>query len=370
MPRAKFLHTADLHLCRPFGFLPPLLAEERRRDQRKTLTRIVDIAIEREVNIALFSGDMFDSADPDPTDLEAITKEFTRLAESGTKLFVIPGNHDYVSTGSFWHHLNIDGLHNFLDTEWHSVVLSDLNISISGIAFNRTKSERRAFEGLEVPTEMPGIVMVHASYEQFDGQLERYHPFSAGELSTCRASYVALGHYHRYNVFTEAATTACYPGTPEGLGFDAVETEDRQIVIGEIDDNGVVQIEPVKVNRRIMRSAEIDCTSFDSRTSLFDAVRRFCDPNAFLQLKLAGTPNTDTNESLNEIPERFRDSCSYLMVDSSDVLLPTDLEADDRTIRGRFSRHLLDQINDSTDPERRRLLQRALELGIAAFTER
>lgn len=370
MPRAKFLHTADLHLSRPFGFLPPQLAEERRRDQRRTLGRIIDLALEERVDLLLVSGDLFDSADPDPTDLEAVTKEFSRFAEAGAKIFAIPGNHDFVSAGSFWHHLHIDGLHIFADTEWKSVVLKDLEISVSGIAFHRSKSERRALDSLAVPEGIPGIVLSHASFEQFEGQMDKYHPFSARDIATSGASYIALGHYHRYGALSESGTTACYPGTPEGLGFDNVETEDRQVVLGTIHDDGRAEIEPIKINRRTMRDAQLDCTSFDSRTSLFDAVRRLCDQNALLRLRLSGTPNAELTEALDEIPERFRESCLYLTIESADLQAHADFNIDDRTIRGRFCKHLLSQLEGTTDDEQRRLLRRALELGLAAFSER
>ena len=369
MTRARFLHTADLHLGRPFGFLPPQLSEERRRDQRAALTKIADLALERGLDMVLIAGDLFDSPDPDPTDLEAVTKEFSRLTEAGKRVFAVPGNHDLASPNSFWHRMSAEGLHVFLEPEWSSVTLDDLGVAVSGIAFDRAKSERRAFESFEVPREMPAIVLVHASYEVFEGQLERYHPFSASEIGGTQASYVALGHYHRFNSIPADGVAACYPGTPEGITFDTPETEDRFVVVGEIGDDGKAEIEPVKVNRRTMRTAEIDCTSFESQASLFDAVRKLCEPSALVELKLAGSPTSDVAAVLEELPSRFKESCLHLSVDTSGLSLAADLSADDRTIRGRFCEYMRRQIEDSTDPERRRLLRRALELGLAAFSE-
>lgn len=369
MARAKFLHTADLHLSRPFGFLPPRLAEERRRDQRAALTRIADAVLERDVDLLLVAGDLFDTDDPDSTDLEAVTKEFSRVADAGKRIFAIPGNHDYASTNSFWHRLGTERIHVFLEPEWESVVLDDLGIAVSGIAFHRTKSDRRAFEGLKTPADVPALVLVHASYEVFEGQLERYHPFSVGELSGVGACYVALGHYHRFNPIRAGSVTACYPGTPEGISGDAAETEDRVFVVGEIGDDGSIAFEPVKVNRRTMRSVELDCTSFESQTSLFDAVRKLCKPDVLLELRVAGTPTGEVAAVLEGLPDRFKESCVHLSLDASNLSLPADIPADDRTIRGRFCTRLLQQINDCADIERQRLLRRALELGLAAFSE-
>lgn len=369
MSRARFLHTADLHLSRPFGFLPPQLAEERRRDQRAVLTKIIDLAIERDVDFLLVAGDLFDAPDPDPTDLEAVIREFSRLADSGKRMFAIPGNHDYATPNSFWRRLDIPGLHVFIEPDWNFQVLEDLGVSISGIAFDRMKSERRAFEGFEPPSDIPSIVLTHASYEAFEGQVERYHPFSGSDLPATKATYVALGHYHRFNPMRVGGVTACYPGTPEGISFDTPETEDRFIIAGEIGDDGGIAFETIKVNKRTVRSAVIDCTSFESQTSLFDAVRKLCQPNVLTQIKFTGAPTPDVASILDDVADRFKDSCLYLAVSIADISLPADLPVDDRTIRGRFCKHLLSQIETSADAERKRLLRRALELGIAAFSE-
>lgn len=367
---ARFLHTADLHLSRPFGFLPPQLAEERRRDQRIAVTKIADLALERDVDLVLVAGDLFDNPDPDPTDLEVVTREFARLTDADKRVFAIPGNHDHASSpSSFWRQMPSYGVHVFLGPEWDTVVLNDLGVSVSGAAFHRTKSERRAFEGLEITDDMPSLVLAHGSYELFEGQMEKYHPFSADEVAATGAAYVALGHYHRMNTIAADGTTACYPGTPEGLSFDSPEIGDRFVVIGEIGDDGRAQTETVKINRRVMRSADVDCTSFDSQTSLFDALRKMCETNAIVEVKLCGSPDSEVAAALDGLADRFRESCLYMSVDLSGLSLPMDLPADDRTIRGRFCKYLLKQIDEAADPERKRLLRRALDLGLAAFAE-
>ena len=232
----------------------------------------------------------------------------------------------------------------------------DTGITIHGVAFHKMQSERRAFEGLEL-ADTPSIVIAHASYEAFEGQIERYHPFSAAEIP--QAAYVALGHYHRFNPIG----TGCYPGTPEGISFDAPETEDRFVVVGEVGGGQ----EQVKVNARIMRSSEVDCTSFDSQASLLDAVRKLCEPNALLQVKFTGSPNSEVAKALDGLADRFKESCLYLSPDLTGLSLPMDLPEGDLTIRGRFCKYMLQQI-ETADSDRARLLRRALEIGLGEFS--
>ncbi|MBP6965425.1 MAG: DNA repair exonuclease [Armatimonadetes bacterium] len=368
MASVKFVHIADSHLSRPFGFLPPALAEERRRDQRQTLTRVVDLALERDVDLFLVSGDLFDRPDPDPTDVEAVTAGIGRLLEAGKRVFAIPGNHDFCTSNSFWHRLDAPGLRIFLEPECEHVVLDDLGVAVAGSAFDRSQSERRAFDRIELPKDAPCILLLHASLESFGVQLERYHPFSLAELESCGAAYVALGHYHRLNTVASDGVTACYPGSFEGLGFDGPETDDRHIVFGEIAEDGKAAVEPVKVNRRTMRAAELDCTSFETQAGLDEAVRRLCDADALLSLKLTGAPIQDLLASIEEIPARFRESVAHMEVDSSALSGAPDLCLDN-SIRGRFCKHLLDRIEASADTDTTRLLRRALDLGLSALSD-
>jgi DNA repair exonuclease SbcCD nuclease subunit len=349
--------------------LPPELAEERRHDQRKTLAKVADLAIERGVDFVLVAGDLFDSPDPDPSDLEAVTASFARLLEAGKRIFAIPGNHDPISPRNFWSDLERQGVHVFTKTEWDTVVLEDMGICVVGAAFDKARSDRRAFEGLCLEHEMPAIVLVHASTEMFAGQVENYHPFSQSELAQTRAAYVALGHYHSFKLLDAGETIACYPGTPEGISFDPAETGDRFVVLGKVDDDGRVEVEPFKVNTRVMQSIELDCTSFESEASLLDAVRQFCGSNVLIELRLVGNPRPELSLAIESLPDRFKEACLHLRVNTEGLSLLRELPTEDRTIKGRFCRYMLEQIQGTEDVERRRLLQRALELGLAAFKE-
>lgn len=366
MGSVSFLHTADLHLSRPFGFLPPKIAEERRRDQRKTLSKICSLAIERGVDLLLVAGDLFDTKDPDPTDIESFTTEVEKMSQAGIRTFVIPGNHDEAGRNSVWTSLQAEGLYVFTEPKWHAEIIEDLGTAITGIAFDRGGHHRRAFDGFPETPDAVNIVLTHASYELFEGQVERYHPFSAQEIEAVSADYVALGHYHSRS--TIGGKAACYPGSPEGISFDQAETGSRSVIIGRIED-GSTALEEVEINTRAMKSAEIDCTTYDSETSILSAVRVLCDKNALVEIELTGTPCPEIRRALDNIENRFREACYYLAVDKSALSVPTDISLSDRTIKGRFHAAMAQKIEEASDPEKKRLLKRALQLGLAAFSK-
>ena len=79
-------------------------------------------------------------------------------------------------------------------------------------------------------------------------------------------------------------------------------------------------------------------------------------------------PAPELTASIDELQARFRESCLYMSIDTSGLSSLSGMHLD-HSIRGRFCKYLLDQIEDSPDPERQRLLRRALDLGLSAFSD-
>src|SRR5262245_59091364 len=98
MPVARFLQISDLHLGRPFVWLPPDRRAERRADQRRALEQAVREAIERGAHAILIPGDLFDVEGVDAGTMAFALNVF---AISGCPpVFIAPGNHDPWSESS------------------------------------------------------------------------------------------------------------------------------------------------------------------------------------------------------------------------------------------------------------------------------
>ena len=76
MALARFLQVSDLHLGRPFAWLPADRRDDRRRDQQRALERAVSLAIERGAHAILLPGDLFDSVTVDAGLLTFAIKTF------------------------------------------------------------------------------------------------------------------------------------------------------------------------------------------------------------------------------------------------------------------------------------------------------
>ena len=80
MRSLRFLQLSDLHLGRPFTWLPAGLAEKRRAEQRDLLWRAVTTAIERELDAILIVGDLFDG---EIVDRETVARAIECVSQPG-----------------------------------------------------------------------------------------------------------------------------------------------------------------------------------------------------------------------------------------------------------------------------------------------
>ena len=90
----RFLHAAGLWLDHPPSGIGPLPDDLRRIAEDATLTafdRLIDVAIERQVDLVLLAGDTFDDADGSLRAQVALSDGCSRLKEQGIRVFAVPG---------------------------------------------------------------------------------------------------------------------------------------------------------------------------------------------------------------------------------------------------------------------------------------
>lgn len=91
-PRAvRLLHTADLHLGRPFHNFAGDRGAKLRETRLEALDRIGDLARRESVDLVLVAGDLFDS---NTVDDRTVAAACARIKAAGVLFAVIPGNHD------------------------------------------------------------------------------------------------------------------------------------------------------------------------------------------------------------------------------------------------------------------------------------
>lgn len=225
----RILHAADLHLDSPFQSLGREKALVRRREQRQLLTRIAVAAREYKADIAVFSGDLFDSEDIF-SDTGRMLEE--ALASLGIPVFIAPGNHDWYGPRSAWARLDLgDNIHVFTDEKIRCYELPELGARVWGAAFTgrRRGAPLAGFEA-EKDGDTLDVMVLHGEVGN-NGSV--YGPITEEQLVRSGMDYVALGHIHSFSGLRRAGQTwYAWPGCPEGRGFD--ETGEKGVILAEL----------------------------------------------------------------------------------------------------------------------------------------
>ena len=88
----KFAHFADVHIgC----YRDPELTNV----STLAFSKAIDISIEENVDFVLIAGDIFNTALPDINHLKITTERLRNLKEAGIPCYIIPGSHDYSTSG-------------------------------------------------------------------------------------------------------------------------------------------------------------------------------------------------------------------------------------------------------------------------------
>ena len=98
----KVLHTADWHLGRRFLSFPEDAQKRLSRARMDVVSTILNVARRNAVDAVLCAGDVFDDPDPHRDFWEGLAKAFNEHPEPHAPLFLIPGNHDPLTSDSVW----------------------------------------------------------------------------------------------------------------------------------------------------------------------------------------------------------------------------------------------------------------------------
>lgn len=114
----KLLHTADIHLgAKNYGRMDADTGlNTRLLDTRRSFDFMVERALEEDIDLFLFCGDAYHTADPTPTQQKIFARCLQPIADAGIPIVLIIGNHDHPV--SFGKASSLD-IFPFLDGEVH-----------------------------------------------------------------------------------------------------------------------------------------------------------------------------------------------------------------------------------------------------------
>jgi DNA repair exonuclease SbcCD nuclease subunit len=372
----RLVHTADVHLdmCFARAAMPARLGNRRRQSLREVFRSIVSRAGNWPADALLIAGDLFEGDRVTRDTVAFLMSEFRSIAH--VPVFISPGNHDpYTPESPYATETWPDNVTIFPSPEWTSVAVKDGALTVHGFGFDGPESSANPFGSLRLG-ETRGtthVAVAHGSEKSHQPpSKEPYAPFDAADAAVDGLAYLALGHFHSFTEIPgDFGTAIYYSGAPEGHGFR--EPGIRHHV--EVEINGsAVEVKPVASSRVIYATHTLSCDSFTSSQDLLDAVRRATRDESRSQLAritLTGLCPPAIRSELPSIQDTLAQDFELLeFVDRTESIEDyTKLGREDTSL-GVLIHRLSGEIEDATEEGRRQLLERAREVGLAAFRAR
>ena len=359
-----FIHASDFHLDSAFGALPAGQAAQRRRESRELGFRLANYVNSHGVQLVLLAGDLFESSGAFRETGEQLAEA---LGQMEARVFITPGNHDWVGPGSVWDTVAWpENVHIFRESTMAAVEVPEWDLVVHGAAFTGPEQVAGQLTGFAAPED--GRVHIGLLHGEVDPAEDRYGPIRREEIAASGLTYLALGHIHkRAEPRTAGKTLYAWPGCPEGRGFD--ELGEKGFYRGTISDEGKTALEFVPFARHRYEILEVDVTGRQPRAAVEAALPAETARDLY-RILLTGETG-EGGAGAKAIQEALADRFFALEVrDHTRMAEDIWARAGEDSLRGLFLAELRRQLEAAqTDRERERVTM-AARFGLAAMDHR
>lgn len=369
---ARILHFADLHLDASFAGvgMASSEAQRRREELRAVLRRIIDLALERDVDAVTIGGDLYEH---DRVRLDTgrfVASQFERLAPR--PVLIAPGNHDRYTPDSLYRRMEWPpNVHVFSSMEWQPFQLAE-GVAIWGVAHNGPAVRENVLRELRLDPSEPAVALLLGSdVSSIPEKKEAHCPFERQDVEQCGAAFVLLGHYHSLRLWPSDKPRYGYPGSPEPLGFD--EQGPHYVLVVTLEGRQA-SAEPVQINDVSYRTERVDVTGMTTSDQIRHAIIRLADSDTpskhIVRVVLFGEAEGDLDIDVASLLAATADHFRYLEIDDeTEPAFDIDELREEGTTRGAFVR-LMEQRIERAEGQERDLLRNALVHGLCAFANR
>lgn len=372
MNEIRLMHVADVHLGSEVATVPEK-QEARKKELLRTFRRITKLCIEEKMDLLLIAGDLFEGANVDP---QIVASVKTYLAEVPARVFISPGNHDYVAMDSPYAEEDWPDNVTIFRGKMERVVLPDLKTAVYGAGFESTYVRKSLFDkALPVDKEYLNLCVVHGDLVS-ENQGSDYHGITPSVLSGSGMDYVALGHIHLRSLIEKAGSTwYAYPGCPEGRGFD--ELGEKGVYMGTISREKMdLQFRPL--SQRMYLMEEMDLSEVQNEIEAEKKILALLKDRYgesyekhFYRIRVKGTMNRDQKIPWKNVELALKEELYFVkLVDETRMAVDYEEMAREKSLRGYFVQELLLQRKEaekSGDEKALTRIDKALDYGMKAF---
>jgi DNA repair exonuclease SbcCD nuclease subunit len=314
------IHTADIHLDSPLAGLPEY--EGAPHDAvhlatRRALTNIVDLAIDKNADMLIIAGDLYDGELRDINTALFLCSELTRLRRAKVEVVIAHGNHDAQSV--ITRRLPLpDGVKTMPTKKPGTEIFADLGIAVHGQGY----PSREVLTDLSAayPEPIEGLLNIGVLHTALTGRGGHapYAPCSQGALAARGYNYWALGHVHTADVIGEDPWIV-FPGCPQGRGLR--ECGPKGVVVIETDGDHVTSVVAHAVDVVRWANVTVDVTGAAEREDTLALVRQAltdvlpCADGRTLACRVTIEGACEAHRSLGAYPARLTDEVRAVALD-------------------------------------------------------
>ncbi len=215
--------------------------------------RAVDEILERDVDLVIHSGDVFDSVRPATHVIIGFLKQTARItARANIPYLITAGNHETprlrttTAALEYANLVNADSAHGF-EIEYHRIEANGAEVGVALVPHGAVV----AGVGAVLP-ERDADVNILVTHGLVPNLETRQHEMGEANLHSGMLEgafdYIALGHYHEFHRHKE---NSYYAGATERFGFGEVESVPGFAIV-EFDSDGLARVEHVQIEARPM----------------------------------------------------------------------------------------------------------------------
>jgi DNA repair exonuclease SbcCD nuclease subunit len=228
---------------------------QREVDVQEAYGRAVDAILERDVDLVVHSGDVFDSVRPATHVIIGFLKQTFRMTREDIPYLVAAGNHETPRLRSTTAALEYANLVNAISA--HGFEIDYEPVEADGVTVGVTLVPHGAVFGTGAVTpSRDADVNILVTHGMVPGLEARQYEMGEANLQPGMLEggfdYIALGHYHEFH---KHKPNAFYAGATERFGFGEVESKPGFAIV-EIDGGGLKSVEHVKITARPMLDLE------------------------------------------------------------------------------------------------------------------
>ena len=227
---------------------------QREVDVQEAYRRAVDAILERDVDLVVHSGDVFDSVRPATHVIIGFLKQTFRMTREDIPYLVAAGNHETPRLRSTTAALEYANLVNAISA--HGFEIDYEPVEADGVTVGVTLVPHGAVFGTGAVTpSRDADVNILVTHGMVPGLEARQYEMGEANLQPGMLEggfdYIALGHYHEFH---KHKPNAFYAGATERFGFGEVESKPGFAIVEF--DGGLKSVEHVKITARPMLDLE------------------------------------------------------------------------------------------------------------------